>query len=373
MISIPRNSWIVAASVLGCVACGGGGDGSGDDGGDGGEEVVRLTAGLRVTGGDASPLVLRNVGDQWQSVGEGVLVGSLDDAVFASADVAWVYGSFAAFRSRDAGRTWENVRDRLPRAIRENYAIDTMAFVDAGVGYLVGSMLGDSSTDTLSNGPYVWRTGDGGATWDAVEGLVPDPAGVFTAFGVRAGGGEIFRYRVAPEPGLVARRLDHVAGDPLVVATGSTFPNDFAAVGDRGWVAFAEHPEEGTRAAIYTSERPGLPWTAQALPAVAATELELDFCDRDVGVLGATVLDSVGTPTAFWTDDGGREWHASMVELDEGTYINDVECVSEGEVWVVGGGLGRSSDGGRTFGRVLLPIEGRYDLYGMGSNAAFVR
>jgi photosystem II stability/assembly factor-like uncharacterized protein len=375
MIAVPKHSWILAASFLGCVACGGG------EGGGGENEVVRLAAGYRVGDGEESAsraLLLRKADGDWQSVGDDVLRGDIFDVAFATAADAWAWGSFTAFRSRDAGRTWDDMWASLPDELQHGgYSINGIAFVNATTGYVAGSALGQ--LDGLpARGPFVWRTSDGGRTWNPVEGLAPTPQDVFFELGVRAGTGEILRIAAAPESGMVTQRVEGVAGAPQIVTRTPSFPRDFTSVGNRGWVVLNVYPSDApgsTRPAIFRSEKPGAPWVAQAVPDVPSHDFTLDFCDRQVGIAGGALGGLNGAPIVFSTDDGGTQWQRTDLD-DLGTSaFADIVCVSASEMWIAANGerarLVRSTDGARSFQDVDVPESGRTAVFALATNAGF--
>ncbi len=384
MISLPKHSWILAAGFLGCVACGGGGGGDGGSGNGGDAEIVRLAVGYRFVDPELSAsraLILRNSGGEWVSVGDAVLGASLlDDVLFASSDVAWAWGSFAVFRSRDAGRTWEDVKVSFPQPIRDGvYVLESFAFADATTGYFAASSI--PVVGAQSEGPFVWSTRDGGDTWQEVASAPTRLAHPTFALGVRAGIPELLRFPATTGCcSADVQRLDRAEYEAEAVTSLSVLldASGFSTVGERGWVALRASPDsEHVRPAIFTSARPGAPWTPQAVPEAEASEFgKIDLCDESVGIAGGNGRGSGALPVVFWTDDGGARWGRSTSDLPATSVLGDTLCVRADEMWLVGNETNesiwtRSDDGGRSFQQVVSPLDVRNGIYGLATNAGF--
>jgi photosystem II stability/assembly factor-like uncharacterized protein len=82
-----------------------------------------------------------------------------------SGDVLWVFfGQGFLFRSTDRGSTWE--QRPLPAARGRGYPHPEVSFVDAQQGWF--STGGVPETQCNGAGEEIWRTADGGATWQQV-------------------------------------------------------------------------------------------------------------------------------------------------------------------------------------------------------------
>jgi hypothetical protein len=329
-------------------------------------------------------LILRNDGDAWVSVGEDVLDdGTLRGVLFSSADVVWAHGADSLLRSANGGRTWEDVRPRLPEDLREGpFVFHALAFADGATGYLVVQAATNGGLPTM--GPFVWITRDGGETWERGEDLTPVLNETGLAVAVRAGRAELLRHAPTGETGSIVQGFDgndHPIERLTAVPTG--IRNGFDTVGERGWIAVTITPGDDfaeSRPIVLTSARPGAAWTAQTLPDGVGVDFgSLDMCDARVGVAGGAELFPRIRPILFWTADGG-DWRTSAVPTFDGEFtVTDVTCASEEDVWVLtkGGRVApetavlRSEDGGRSFTRVDVGLDRGALLLAMDTDAAF--
>ena len=86
---------------------------------------------------------------------------------FSAANTAWAFGGRESgpilYRSDDAGTTWVDAAGALPDVMRFN-RVRALSFTSEKEGWIV-------STTPADIGPYVWKTGDGGASWDPLPPL----------------------------------------------------------------------------------------------------------------------------------------------------------------------------------------------------------
>ena len=113
--------------------------------------------GVRMDDADGAMYFTTDGGRQWQAARvEGAAGGVPSRVVFTSDGQAWLLGNEGVRRSRDMGRSWQQVDAGLPPAfapgITRVLPLD-IAFADAQRGWIV-------ATDGV-----VMRTDDGGATW----------------------------------------------------------------------------------------------------------------------------------------------------------------------------------------------------------------
>lgn len=373
MISLSR---IVALGCVGLVACGHGG---------GGSEVVRLAVGDRTDLGEGVPrehaVILRSVGgEEWTPVVDGLPdPGGVSVVFFASRDVAWAYGT-RALRSTDGGRTWQDMVARLDAALPDggdSFALRSMAFADADVGYFAAYSLLPSGFPF--RGPFVWSTRDGGDTWTEVRDVGQSDREVGFMLQTRDGIPELLRHSIEAAPGVVVQRLDDVAAAPFALTNVPTVVGEgFDAVGSQGWIAVTVIPGDDivdARPAIFTSDRPGAPWRPQPLPDERVTDFgTLDMCDAQVGIAGGSQLVPATRAIVYRTGDGGARWEPSALPDAAGLALTSLLCESPTDVWVVGQRetlteLYESRDGGRTFVRSDLPFDASIRVLGLASNA----
>lgn len=334
-------------------------------------------------GRETRPLVVRNTGGEWETLGvtlpgEGFATG----VVFSSPEIAWLYGGRgegfdgALWRSDDAGRTWIDVSHTLPSDCQ--FVVD-LTFADPEAGWLV------------SHGPFetaYFATADGGRTWRHIA--VPSLGGGGNyAVAARAGIAEAVRY----ESGLSIIRLDDPTAASTVLAppgeTNVANGRSFSTAGTSGWIAAAAptRPNDSvhTRAAIFSSAAPDAPWTEQP---VDATDLfpelrTIDVRDERNGIalgVALTADEKAFVPYALVTADDGASWHeAPITALPAGWAVVDALRTRGDGAWatatdIVSGtdasALLRSDDGGRSWRMVDSPFEQHGQIFDLARNTA---
>jgi hypothetical protein len=198
-----------------------------------------------------------------------------------------------AFRSRDAGTTWEMVR-RTPRAMMEIHA------AGSGVLYTAGQDFGDSRAEGIQ------RSTDGGTTWRGVlDGgwtLAVDPnrAGTVWAVGqlgvrVTRDGGTSWRSPGPAPAGVAAIVLDPRRPGTLYL---STRQNDvFRSVdGGRTWDPFGAGPRGGpgtgpglTELLAIDPRQPGILYAGDGLGVVTTVDGGTTWRRADAGVVASHV------------------------------------------------------------------------------------
>lgn len=303
-------------------------------------------------GGTFRQLVLRYDAGTWESVSLApTVMPMLRGIVFASPRVAYAFGGQGEapdgvmIRSDDAGHTWRNLSASLPPECPQVF---DAVFADEETGYIVGR-----GTFTL---PAVFRTIDGGASWQPID--IPPSLGFplhgAYALGLRADAAELIRYDGG---GLVDVRLDDPIGAPLVIEApgGASFAgaNAFSTAGPVGWIV------EAYGGSILRSDLPGAAWNRQVSePANTHSLLAIDVRGDRSGVAGgADGSTGAPRPVLFSTEDGIAWQPAAVVDTIEGG-IRDVlrlrdDAALAMTVHVVGSEVQsrvlRSADGGQTW------------------------
>jgi photosystem II stability/assembly factor-like uncharacterized protein len=323
-------------------------------------------------GGVVQQVVLRNDGEEWESIeltGLPVQTG-VNGVTFATASVAWLFGGQADAdgllrRSDDAGRTWRDVSSALPAHFPQIFAA---AFVDQDAGYILGR--GSFAP------PVVLVTHDGGATWRDVA--LP-PSGGFPlvgscAFGLRLGAAELARYDGG---GLGVIRLDDTSAPIVIEPPGGASlggMNAFATAGAAGWIV------EAYVASILRSESPGAPWVRQPVVVEGPSELRaIDMRDPEHGLAGGFTSKTLETraPLLLVTDDGTAWEPARVAGPFDGWSVYDVlrlrgdgavataTDITSGETATV---LFHSDDGGRSWRRDPTPFEHGWRIHDLARN-----
>jgi photosystem II stability/assembly factor-like uncharacterized protein len=210
---------------------------------------------------------------------------AINDIYFANKEVGFALAGNMIFRSGDGGHTWQESYSISPSAVRGATAeLYSLRFNGKKKGWVVGSLArGDNVTGSL-----LAITRDSGATWQMLE------AGT-------------------------QQELIHI-----------DFVDD-----ERGWIV-------GAGGAILHTEDAGETWQRQQ-SGVAVTLYHVDFRNSKQGI-------AVGERgTILMTQDGGQTW--IKINSPANATLLSVQFVSEDNVWIVGrsGVILRSGDGGRTW------------------------
>jgi len=261
---------------------------------------------------------------------------NLFDVCFASADEGWVVGDLGrVFKTVDGGATWQR---------QEASGRDPML----GISCLDGKQAWLSSI-----AGRVFKTSDGGATWALQQTPVKrnlfkiafvspqrgTAVGDFGAIVHTEDGGTTWTEIVLPED----FKLPDSALDSGVL------PNDALLYGmsfvdeNHGWIA----GEFGT---ILATTDGGTTWKQQA-SGLESTLFGIHFSDANTGL--AVGIDSV----ILRTDDGGTTWKPLKSPFQERSYYE--VGLSGPYAWIVGGQgtILVSSDGGKEWAEFKTPIQ----------------
>lgn len=203
---------------------------------------------------------------EWQTLATEPFRGKRDSISFVDEDHGW-YGTGAGdlFRTTDGGATWAKVASKPGTFVR------AVAFVDRDNGF-IGNVGTDYYPGVTDETP-LYRTADGGATWQAVD------TGDATIKGVCAI--DIVETQRIFQGNLVDRRVIHAAG------------------------------RVGGPAGILRSTDGGESWSVIDMTPHAGMILDIKFFDENVGlVFAATGRNSaVSEGLVLRTEDGGETWN----------------------------------------------------------------
>ncbi len=289
---------------------------------------------------------------QWTSIGPTLIsngglgaVGRLSAIAIHRSDPATIYVGAAAagvWKTRDGGATWQPIADSLP-----TLAIAALAIAPAQ----------PSTVYVATSGSGVYRSDDAGSSWQALPAspngevrwgvLIVSPRDPATVFMNTSNG--------------VYRSTDSGVNWTRVFATGRV--TDLVMAQGSPTTLFAAVAGDG----IYRTINGGANWvrTSSGLPALATgMQITLAASRSAPDTLYAGVSASGGLQL-FRTDDSGASWIRKNTP-DDTTLYNDAVGVGAADpnvVYVTGVNLWRSTNGGGTFTRASGPHVDHHNFY----------
>ena len=203
---------------------------------------------------------------EWVKLTTEPFKGKQDDMSFVSPDIGW-YGNGLGklYRTADGGQSWAKIWDKPGTFIR------ALGFIDEQRGFLgnVGTNYYPGVTDTQP----LYRTSDGGKTWDAVT--APGLEKVAGICGI-----DILPVRRIFQGEMKTSHIIHAAG------------------------------RVGGPAMVMRSEDDGLSWRVIDLSAQAGMILDVKFLNAKTGFVCASAVAEQGDGEALIlrTVDGGKTW-----------------------------------------------------------------
>jgi photosystem II stability/assembly factor-like uncharacterized protein len=265
---------------------------------------------------------------------------------------AWaVAGTPAApvmIRSTDAGQTWRAIP--VPAT---GVALNDLTFLDENHGWIAGTRpAGDTGNPVLGAGGVVFRTTDGGTTWEIAHEFSPEELSrlVRVTFTDHRHG-IAFGQNQAGQPALLATGDAGATWSSRIVPDGIGEVRDLVFVDQQhAWLLGIRyerlpdgtHPTVGI---IMASSDGGITWTEQRRT-TGMNVFDLDFTDPHHGhVIG----DAKGASWLVSTTDGGATWKESEVP---GRALTVVDFSDPDHGWVAGlqgACLRVTTDGGTTW------------------------
>lgn len=227
--------------------------------------ALALAAPLAAQQAPAPAAAAASTAGEWRTFTTEAFRGKRDSVSFVDPDHGW-YGTGAGdlFRTQDGGATWEKVASRPGTFVR------AVGFVDRDNGFIgnIGTDYYPGVTDTTP----LYRTRDGGKTWDAVD------TGEATIKGVCAI--DIITAKRIYQGQLVPRTVIHAAG------------------------------RVGGPTGMLRSVDGGDTWSVIDMSAHAGMILDVKFFDENTGlVFAATNADPAQAEgLVLRTEDGGKTW-----------------------------------------------------------------
>lgn len=355
------------------------------------EWIEALEAGKRVAWSESAPIEEQNKTEsglpQWTKLTTEAYPGKQDDIVFVDSKLGF-YGNGAGkiFRTTDGGETWQKVFEKKGTFVR------CLAFTDDQHGVM--GNIGPGYFPGVTDPNPLYRTEDGGTTWDPVTQIEGEPVVGLCALDV------------VQVPFVNAGNLDH---RPRIIGVGRVggptayiwsddlgkswkqgkFPEVGAMAFDvkfldeqHGFIASATHADVSqSHGLILATEDGGATWR-EVYRSARPFELtwKLSFPTRDVGYCTVQSYNPDTTASARFvakTIDGGKTWSEVPLVDDHRVREFGVAFLDENTGWVgaVPNGFG-TTDGGKTWSSVefgnavnkirVIPTSDGITLYAIG-------
>ena len=312
-------------------------------------------------GDDAVDSVLDNL--EWRNIGPAIMGGRINDfaVVESNPKVAFVATASAGiWKTTNNGITWESLFDDQPVSSVGDVAVapSDPSIVWAGTGE-------PANRQSSSWGDGVYKSMDGGATW--------------TNMGLEDTH-HIGRVRIHPtNPNIVyVAALGHLWGPNeqrgvfKTTDGGKTWKNTKFISENTGFVDLAMDPESpdtlyaaayqrrrrafgfnggGPESGLYKTTDGATTWTklAKGLPEGDTGRIGIDIYRKDARIVYAIVQNAEGG--IFRSEDKGETWEKMSDTNPRPMYYSQIRIdpLNDRRIWVLGGPMYNSDDGGRTF------------------------
>jgi photosystem II stability/assembly factor-like uncharacterized protein len=325
--------------------------------------VAAIALAVPLAAQDAAPVAAATAAGEWRTFATEAYRGKRDSVSFVDPDHGW-YGTGAGdlFATRDGGASWQKVASRPGTFVR------AVGFIDRQNGFIgnIGTDYYPGVTDTTP----LYRTRDGGVTWEAVDtgdatikgvcaidiltvsriyqgelkprtvihaaGRVGGPTGILRSVD---GGATWSVIDMAPHAGMIldvkffdentglvfaATHPDPAQAEGLVLRTedgGKSWREvyrsgrayeliwkaSFVAGGDTGYATVQSYDPERATQLVIRSDDKGKTWREIAIAQdKTARQFGIGFVNADVGFVGTAA-------GGFATRDGGKTWERAPI------------------------------------------------------------
>ena len=325
--------------------------------------VAAIALAVPLAAQDAAPVAAATAAGEWRTFATEAYRGKRDSVSFVDPDHGW-YGTGAGdlFATRDGGASWQKVASRPGTFVR------AVGFIDRQNGFIgnIGTDYYPGVTDTTP----LYRTRDGGVTWEAVDtgdatikgvcaidiltvsriyqgelkprtvihaaGRVGGPTGMLRSVD---GGATWSVIDMAPHAGMIldvkffdentglvfaATHPDPAQAEGLVLRTedgGKSWREvyrsgrayeliwkaSFVAGGDTGYATVQSYDPERATQLVIRSDDKGRTWREIAIAQdKTARQFGIGFVNADVGFVGTAA-------GGFATRDGGKTWERAPI------------------------------------------------------------
>ena len=325
--------------------------------------VAAIALAVPLAAQDAAPVAAATAAGEWRTFATEAYRGKRDSVSFVDPDHGW-YGTGAGdlFATRDGGASWQKVASRPGTFVR------AVGFIDRQNGFIgnIGTDYYPGVTDTTP----LYRTRDGGVTWEAVDtgdatikgvcaidiltvsriyqgelkprtvihaaGRVGGPTGILRSVD---GGATWSVIDMAPHAGMIldvkffdentglvfaATHPDPAQAEGLVLRTedgGKSWREvyrsgrayeliwkaSFVAGGDTGYATVQSYDPERATQLVIRSDDKGRTWREIAIAQdKTARQFGIGFVNADVGFVGTAA-------GGFATRDGGKTWERAPI------------------------------------------------------------
>ncbi|HOJ17289.1 MAG TPA: YCF48-related protein [Ignavibacteriaceae bacterium] len=200
--------------------------------------------------------------------------------------IGWAVGTMSAvYKTTDGGLTWDSVATTLPAGL----TLRKVDFINQNVGWIFSTYASAAGTNTI------FKTTDGGATWTGsmLTGQSASNLGIYGAHMLNENVGWVVSYKPRP---YVTTDGGATWTEQNLVDTYSGFLYDIQMIdANVGYCV-------GGSGRIYKTTNGGVNWDTLTVPTRSYSNYNVHFLDANKGM----VIGSSGT--AFYTTDGGATW-----------------------------------------------------------------